>query len=128
MNKPRTINLDFETLAWGTLILWWGIRWLFAFLPNGTGLIGTGLILLGLNAARSLSGIPIKASTTAVGILALVLGAGLVLTTSVLHLSVELPVFETLLMGLGVIVLARAFKKPETTTGAVRKTGFGDLR
>lgn len=114
MDNARKVNLNFETLAWGMLIIWWGIRWLFAFLPNGTGLVGTGLILLGLNAARSLKGIPARGFTTALGILALVLGGGLVLASSVLHLAFELPIFETLLIGLGVIVLVCAYNKPET--------------
>lgn len=113
MNNARKINLNFETLAWGMLILWWGIRWLFEFLPNGAGLLGTGLILLGLNAARALNGMPARGFTTALGILSLVLG-GLVLASSTLHLSFELPVFEIVLIGFGVFVLARAFKKPET--------------
>lgn len=117
MNNARKMNLNYETLAWGALLLWWGIRWLFEFLPNGTGLLGTGLILLGVNVARSLNGIPARGFTTALGILALVLGGGLVLASSVLHLSFELPVFETLLIGLGVIVLVRAFKKPEANDG-----------
>ena len=85
MNNARKMNLNYETLAWGALFLWWGIRWLFEFLPNGTGLLGTGLILLGLNAMRSLNGISAKGFTTILGVLALVFG-GLLMASKVLQL------------------------------------------
>ncbi len=77
-----------------------------AFNSIGVGAIGIGLILLGLNAARWLNGIPASGFTTTLGILALVLG-GLELANVVLHLSFELPVFAILLITLGVIFLAR---------------------
>jgi len=93
-------------LAWGALFIWWGITELFPFLPHGTGAIGIGLILLGLNVARSLNGVPTSGFTTTLGILALVLG-GLELANSVLHLPFEVPVFAILLIALGVIMLAR---------------------
>ena len=113
MNNARKMNLNYERFAWGALLLWWGIRWLFDFLPNGTGLLGTGLIMLGVNAARSLNGMPARGLTTALGILTLVLG-GLVLASSVLTLPFELPIFAILLIALGVFVLVRAYNKPET--------------
>ena len=83
-------------------------------------MLGTGLILLGLNAARSLKGIPTKSFTTILGILALVWG-GLELVNSVLHLPFKLPVFEILLIMLGVFLLARELLQ-------VRQTGFGEAR
>jgi hypothetical protein len=106
MNDTRTLNSSFETAAWGALFVWWGITALFHFLPNGTGVIGVGLILLGLNVARSLNGIPTRGFATILGILALVWG-GLELASSVLTLPFELPVFEILLITLGVILLGR---------------------
>ncbi|MBU2610537.1 MAG: hypothetical protein KJ606_06265 [Chloroflexi bacterium] len=114
MNNERKVNLDFETLAWSLLLIWWGLRWwLLVSLPNGSGLIGTGVILLGLNAARSLNGLPTRGVTTMLGILALVFG-GLLLAIDVMELSFQLPTFEILLIGFGALLLARAFKKPET--------------
>ncbi len=106
MDNVRTLNRNFETIAWGALFLWWGITELFPFLPHGTGALGIGLILLGLNAARSLNGIPASSFTTILGILALVLGV-LELASSILRLPFEIPDFAILLIVLGVTVLVR---------------------
>jgi hypothetical protein len=105
MNNTQTMNRNFEAIAWGTLFIWWGIIELVKNLPNGTGLIGIGLILLGLNAARYFNGIPMSSLTTIVGILALVWG-GLELVGVLLSLPFEIPVFAILLIVLGVIILA----------------------
>ncbi|MBI5033849.1 MAG: hypothetical protein HZB51_25300 [Chloroflexi bacterium] len=75
-------------------------------LPPGTGALGFGLILIGLNAARSLNGIPTSGFTITLGVLAILLG-GLELAGFFLTLPFELPVFAILLIVLGVIVLAR---------------------
>ena len=106
MNNTRSLSNSLETAAWGTVFIWWGITELFRSLPHGVGAIGLGLILLGLNAARSLNGIPASGFTTTLGILALVLG-GLELAASVLSLPFQLPIFAILLIVLGVIFLAR---------------------
>jgi hypothetical protein len=108
MNSAQTLNHNLETIAWGVLFIWWGITELFKFLPEGTGALGIGMILLGLNVARSLNGIPASAFTTTLGILALVLG-GLELVGSVLSLPFEIPIFAILLIVLGVTFLAREF-------------------
>jgi hypothetical protein len=100
------LNRNLETLAWGALFIWWGVTELFPSLPHGIGAIGIGLILLGLNVARSLNGVPTSGFTTILGILALVLG-GLELANSVLRLPFEFPIFAILLIVLGVIMLAR---------------------
>ena len=124
MGDTRKLNRRFETIAWGVVLIWWGIAdrdiGLFRSLPHGTEAIGIGLILLGLNAARSLNGVPTSSFTVTLGILALVLG-GLELARSVLNLPFELPVFAILLIALGVILLARELRR-------VMKTGFGELR
>ena len=106
MENAQTSNRGFETVAWGAFFIWWGITELFPFLPHGAGAVGIGLILLGLNAARSRNGLPTSGFTTTLGILALVLG-GLELAGSVLSLPFEIPVFAILLLVLGVIVLGR---------------------
>jgi hypothetical protein len=106
MDTIQTSNNRYEMAAWGALFIWWGITTLFTALPHGIGAIGIGLILLGLNAARWLTGIPVKGFTTMLGILALVLG-GLELANSALQLPFELPIFAILLITLGLILLAR---------------------
>lgn len=106
MNNTQPLNRNFELAAWGAVFVWWGITELFPSLPQGVGALGLGLILLGLNAARALNGIPVSGFTITLGILAALLG-GLELAASVLSLPFQLPVFPILLIVLGVILLGR---------------------
>ncbi len=106
MENRRTLNKNLEAIAWGALLIWWGITELVPGLPHGTGAIGIGLILLGLNVARSLNGVPTSGWTTTLGILALVWG-GLELAGALLALPFEIPVFAILLIVLGAVMLAR---------------------
>jgi hypothetical protein len=99
-------NRKFEAIAWGALFIWWGITELVEFLPDGSGAIGIGLILVGVNAARALNGIPMNGFSTTIGVLALVWG-GLELAGAVLSLPFELPVFAILLITLGVLLVGR---------------------
>ncbi|MGA2504637.1 MAG: hypothetical protein ABSG01_11165 [Anaerolineales bacterium] len=110
MENTRKSNLDFGTIAWGAFFILWGITEMFKSLPNGTGAVGIGIILVGLNLVRSWKGQPTSGFTTTFGILALLLG-GLELASPYLHLSFELPVFAILLLALGLIVLVNELKK-----------------
>lgn len=105
MNDTQIKNRNFEAIAWGALFIWWGVTELVTSLPDGTGAIGIGLILIGVNVARLLNGIPASRFSTTVGILALVWG-GLELVGVLLSLPFEIPVFAILLIVLGVIILA----------------------
>ena len=110
MENTRKSTFNLETIAWGALFILWGLTELFPSLPKGIAAIGIGLILIGLNAARSWTGRPTSGFTTTIGILALLLG-GLELARPFLHLSFELPIFAILLLALGLIILARSLKK-----------------
>jgi len=110
MENTRKSNFDLEAVAWGAIFILWGITELLPSLPKGTGAVGIGIILVGLNLARSWNGQPTSGFTTAIGILALLLG-GLELARPLLHLSFELPIFAILLLALGLITLMRAMKK-----------------
>ncbi len=107
MANIQTINRSYEALAWGAIFVWWGITEMFNFLPDGTGALGLGLILLGVNAVRSLNGIPVSGFSITLGILALVWG-GLELAGALLSLPFHLPVFAILLIVLGLLVLGGA--------------------
>lgn len=104
MNNTQTMNRNYEAIAWGALFIWWGITELVTSLPDGTGAIGIGLILIGVNIARSLNGLPTSRFSTTLGILALVWG-GLELAGILLGLPFEIPIFAILLIVLGVIIL-----------------------
>jgi hypothetical protein len=110
MENTRKSTFNLEAIAWGALFILWGLTELFPSLPKGMGAIGIGLILSGLNAARSWTGQPTSGFTTTIGILALLLGA-LELARPLLHLPFELPIFAILLLALGLITLMRALKK-----------------
>ena len=105
MNNTKTLNRNYEAISWGALFIWWGITEMVKNLPNGSGAVGIGLILLGLNAARYFNAIPISGFTTILGILALVWG-GLEMVGAALSLPFELPVFAILLVVLGMLMLA----------------------
>ena len=105
MNTTQTMSRNYEAIAWGALFIWWGITELFTSLPDGTGAIGIGLILIVVNIARSLNGFPVSRFSTALGILALVWG-GLELAGVLLSLPFEIPIFAILLIVLGAITLA----------------------
>lgn len=108
MENTRKSNIDFSTIAWGAFFILWGITEMFKFLPDGTGAIGIGLILVGLNLARSWKGQSTSGFTTTFGVLALLLGI-MQLARPFLHLSFDLPVFAILLLALGVILLGNAW-------------------
>jgi hypothetical protein len=109
MENTRNSNIDFGAIAWGAFLILWGITEMFKFLPDGTGTVGIGAILVGLNLARSWKGQPISGFTTMLGVLALLLGA-FQLARPFLHLSFELPVFAIMLLVLGLILLGNALR------------------
>jgi hypothetical protein len=109
MENTRKLNPDLGTIAWGALFILWGITEMFKSLPEGTGAIGIGIILIGLNLARLWNGQPTNGFTTTFGILMLLLGA-LQLARPYLHLSFELPIFAILLLALGLIMLGSSLR------------------
>jgi hypothetical protein len=109
MENTQTLDRNLGTLADGALLIWWGIVILVQPLTIGLGAIGTGLIMLGVNAARSVKGIPANGSTTTIGIVALAWGA----LDTVFNPRFELS-FAMLLIVIGVVVLASLLARPKT--------------
>jgi hypothetical protein len=106
MENTEKSNLDFGAIAWSAFFILWGITEMFKFLPDGTGTVGIGIILISLNLARSWKGQPTSGFTTTFGVVALFLGA-FQLVRPFLHLSFELPIFAILLIVLGAFMLTR---------------------
>ncbi len=104
MNNTQALYRNFGAMTWGGLFVWWGITELVPSLPDGSGAIGIGLILIGVNIARWFSGIPASRFSTTLGILALIWG-GLELAGVLLSLPFELPIFAIVLIVLGVLVV-----------------------
>jgi hypothetical protein len=68
MEETKSLNHSYATIGWGALLIWWGISFIVGPITIGLSAIGTGLILLGINAARMFKGIPSNRSTTGWGI------------------------------------------------------------
>jgi len=109
MDEIKTLNQRYEIVAWGALFILLGTINLIPGVPSGTGVLGMGIILLGLNLARYLSKIPTNGFTITLGVIAAVLGGALYLLHSLLRIQqFELPFFPVLLVVIGVIFLVRS--------------------
>ena len=125
MDSTQLMNNRYKSVAWGLLAILWGATILFDFLPFGIGLIGTWVILIGVNMIRLRNNIPIKNDNGVVGTLALAWG-GLELARPFLRLlftsaDLDWVIFAILLVGFGVILLTRELLQ-------VRRAGFGESR
>ena len=100
--RPQKLALDkrLATLFWALLLILIGGIWLVPVsrLPDGTLLIGIGVILLGLNAMRLLNRIPIRVLPTMLGGLALVAGLAA-------GVGAELPLIPLALIAIGASIL-----------------------
>ena len=100
--RPQKLALDkrLATLFWALLLILIGGIWLVPVsrLPDGTLLIGIGVILLGLNAVRLLNRIPIRVLPTMLGGLALVAGLAA-------GVGAELPLIPLALIAIGASIL-----------------------
>lgn len=69
--RPADVGLNrrLEEFAWGVFLIMIGILWLLPAgkLPEKTWLVGSGVIILGLNVARALKGLGVSAFTTVLG-------------------------------------------------------------
>jgi hypothetical protein len=99
--EKQALNKRYETIGWGLFLIMIGGLWLVPDerIPEGTWLIGAGVIMLGLNLARLLSGIKMSGGTIVLGLIAL--GSGLADV-----FGADLPVFAILLIvvGLGILL------------------------
>jgi hypothetical protein len=99
--EKLTLNHRLERISWGLFLIMIGGLWLVPndWVPEGTWLIGAGLIMLGLNAARYLNGIAMSSFTIILGSLALAGGLA--------HLfGVALPLLPILLILIGAVIIA----------------------
>ncbi len=110
MNDKSILLNKVSLIGWGLLLIWWGLRWsVLAALPNGSGLIGTSLILFGANAYRKSIGLPALTDNTFLGVVSLLIG-GTLFIFDVLNTAFQPPVFETILICLGTVLIAYAIR------------------
>jgi hypothetical protein len=74
MQDKDSLNHSIAVAGWGALFVWWGIALMIDPITLGMTGIGTGLILLGVNLARWLKGIPARYSSAIAGVIALTWG------------------------------------------------------
>lgn len=100
--KPPEVlyNQKLEKIAWGTFLIMIG---LIAILPNdafpaGSWLVGTGLILLGINTTRFVQRIPTSRFTIFLGLLALAAGISE-------YLQITFPILPILIILIGLVMV-----------------------
>ena len=100
--RKKELNKRLESVSWGLFLVMLGGIWLVPgnVIPEGTWLIGAGLIMLGLNTARYYNHIPMSNGTIFLGVIALLVGFGD-------FLKLNLPVFPILLILIGLSFLVR---------------------
>jgi hypothetical protein len=101
--RKQDLNRRLETIGWGLFLIMIGGFALVKGVPEGTWLIGAGLIMLGLNAVRLMVGIRASWFTLILGTIALLSGLGSVL-------GVDIPVGPVLIVLIGLAIIVRALQ------------------
>jgi hypothetical protein len=96
------LNRRLEDIGWALFLIMIGALWLMPAgqVPEGTWLIGAGLIMVGINAVRYSNGIRMSGFTLILGTVALAGGLAD-------FLGVKLPLFPILLTLIGVSIILR---------------------
>jgi hypothetical protein len=91
-----TLGQRLERTGWALFLIMIGGLALLpsGWVPKGTWLIGTALIMIGLNVVRHVKGLQVNGFTNVLGLVVLALGVSAVA-------AVELPVFPILLAAIG---------------------------
>jgi len=102
----RALDKRLEALGWGLFLVMIGCLWLVpeGTVPEGTWLIGTGVIILGLMGVRYIYGIKISGFWLVLGIVALAFGISDVF-------GLNIPVFPILLIIFGVSIILKPLLK-----------------
>jgi cytosine/uracil/thiamine/allantoin permease len=98
------LNRRLESISWGLFLIMLGGFALLKSVPEGTWLVGAGVIMLGLNALRLLFGIRIGWTTVILGTVALLSGLGSVY-------GVSIPVGPLLVILIGLTIILRALDR-----------------
>ena len=99
-------NLDhrLDALGWGVFFLMTGMLMLIPGLPEGTWLVGLGVLLLGLAGVRLALGLPFEWFGPILGAGALLAGFGTIA-------GVYIPVFALFLVACGLALIASVLSK-----------------
>lgn len=106
--RDAALDHRLDDIGWGLFLVLLGGLWLLpqGWVPDGTWLIGTGVLLLALNAVRRAYGIPVHGIGVLLGALALLAGLA-----ALAHVSA--PLIPAFLVVVGAwIVLKPLFVRP----------------
>jgi hypothetical protein len=107
MNMARhDISNRIDAIGWGLLFLMTGVLFLVPGVPDGTWLVGLGLLMLGANAARLYIGLPLDRFGVVIGAGALLAGLGALA-------GMEIPVVALGLIACGLAIIAGQVRKGE---------------
>lgn len=113
MNDIKSLNKRYLTIALGVLFLWLGILMIVPGNQSPIFVLGAGIILLGLNLARAVHGIPMSAFSITLGGLAFGLGLVAMFRTVLNIPPFDLPFLPTVLIIIGLYVLIPGPKNRE---------------
>jgi len=105
--QKKALDKRLDSIGWGLFLVMIGGLWLApeGMFPEGTWLIGTGLIIIVLTGIRSLYGIKVSGFWFVLGVIALAFGISDVF-------GLNIPVFPILIIIIGIsIVFKPLFKK-----------------
>jgi hypothetical protein len=114
MSNNEQLDKRYRSIAWGALFILVGALSLIPGDQTLLAIVGAGLILLGLNLVRSLSGIAMNGFSLALGAAGCLTGA-LVLFRSEMGLHFEIDLFPIVLIAVGVYFLWPRPKKGESS-------------
>lgn len=103
------LNKRLEDSSWGVFLLMIGTLLLLPseLVPNGTWLIGAGIIMLGLNCIRYVNDIKVSRFTVVTGVIALLVGLAS-------FLGLRPPLFAIFLAIIGLSIIVRSLIPPKT--------------
>ena len=101
MNKSVALT----SLAWGVFFVWIGLSWIaseyYGVSMEAYVALGVGLILIGLNVARTWFGMRLSKFSLFIGIIALIFGGTALM-------GYALPLWQTILVLIGLFIIAEA--------------------
>ncbi len=104
--QNSALDKRLDSIGWALFLIMIGCLWLVprGIVPQGTWLIGTGAIILGINWIRSTNNIMINKFWIVIGIIALASGLSN-------FLGIKLPLFPILLVIVGISIIAKPIMK-----------------